>query len=420
MKDIDQFIASIHRYYSRKGDFFFLESQMHNHPASNNSFIAIGTSASITAVGNKIALKEHGKETVLDQNPWEALQEFKVSNKDEWIFGYLSYDLKNFIEDLSSMNEPLFHAPDLFFFVPELLIRIDENNKVEVLKGTLKDELSLTEIKGNVSLNQVQKTTKATYLEKIKIAQNLIREGEFYEINLSHPLEFEFKGRAWDLYQKMKTSGPVPFGSYIKHSDFEICSSSPERFLSKNGSLISSQPIKGTVSRSDKDDQSKIEELMNSEKEQAENLMIVDLVRHDLSRIAKNGSVRVKNLFEIQSFETVHQMVSTVEAEVKEDISAVEVLKTCFPMGSMTGAPKIAAMRAIDDLEDYKRGIYSGAIGYFSPEDDFDFSVVIRTAIVQGEKLFYPVGGAITFDSSPEQEWDETILKAKALTNILN
>ncbi|HAH51790.1 MAG TPA: aminodeoxychorismate synthase component I [Balneola sp.] len=420
MKDIDQFIASIHRYYSKKEDFFLLESQMHNHPASNNSFIAVGSSASVKAFGNKIQLKEHGKEITVDQNPWEALQEFKRRNNDEWIFGYLSYDLKNFIEDLNSINEPLLETPDLFFFVPELLIKIDKYNNVEVLKGALEDDLSLTEIKGHVSLSQIQQTTKAAYLEKIKVAQNLIREGEFYEINLSHPLEFEFKGRAWDLYQKMKTSGPVPFGSYIKHSNFEICSSSPERFLSKKGSLISSQPIKGTVSRSDKDDQSKIQELLNSEKEQAENLMIVDLVRHDLSRIAKNGSVGVKNLFEIQSFETVHQMVSTVEAEVKEGISAVEILKACFPMGSMTGAPKIAAMRVIDELEDYRRGIYSGAIGYFSPEDDFDFSVVIRTAIIQKEKLFYPVGGAITYDSNPEQEWEETILKAKALTNIVN
>lgn len=418
MKNTDQLIASIHRHYSKKEDFFLLESQMNDHPASTNSFIAVGSLASVKAFGDRIHLSDDGKEIILRKNPWIALQEFKKRHKSEWIFGFLSYDLKNFVEDLNSGNKSLTETPDLYFFVPELLIRIGKDNEIEVLKGELSQDFALTEIQGNVLLKPVHQIAKEKYFEKIRTAQRAIREGDFYEINISHPLEFELEGRAWDLYQKMKLVGPVPFGSYIKHSDLEICSSSPERFLSKNGSFVKSQPIKGTISRSETKDFLNIQELSNSEKERAENLMIVDLVRHDLSKIAKKGSVKVANLFEIQSFETVHQMVSTIEAEVEEGISSINIIKECFPMGSMTGAPKIAAMKAIEELEDYKRGIYSGAIGYFTPEDDFDFSVVIRTAIIKGKRLVFPVGGAITSDSDPDKEWEETIIKARALTKI--
>jgi para-aminobenzoate synthetase component 1 len=420
MKNKDQFISSVHRCYSDKEVFFLLESQMKGHKESNDSFVAVGSQASIEAFGNKILFSENGVKTEFERNPWDALEEFKVSYKDEWIFGFFSYDLKNSIEELRSENRKLIESPDLFFFVPELLIRIDKEHKAEVLKGALSDDLPLTEFSEKVFLRSKGQTDKQNYLAKIRKAKSAIKEGDYYEVNISHPLEFELKGSGWDLYKKMKTEGPVPFGSYIKLSNLEICSSSPERFLSKKGEIIRSQPIKGTISRSHEKDLSRIQELSNSEKEKAENLMIVDLVRHDLSKIANKGSVKVTELFEIQSFETVHQMVSTIEAKVKEGVGTIEILKACFPMGSMTGAPKIAAMQAIEELEDYQRGIYSGAIGYISPEDDFDFSVVIRTAIIQGNKLIYPVGGAITFDSDPEKEWEETILKSKALTNTLD
>jgi para-aminobenzoate synthetase component 1 len=197
---------------------------------------------------------------------------------------------------------------------------------------------------------------------------------------------------------------------------FEICSSSPERFLSRSGDTAWSQPIKGTAPKSGGLESAR--KLAASEKERAENLMIVDLVRNDLNRIAEKGTVKVTGLFEIQSFETVYQMVSTVECKTPEATDSLELIKACFPMGSMTGAPKIAAMKAIDVFEEYKRGIYSGALGYFKPNGDFDLNVVISTAIIDGNKLVYPVGGAITSDSDPEEEWDETMLKAKAITNL--
>lgn len=417
MIDKDQIISSIHRAYSKDKDFILLESQMENHTSSTTTYIAVGSEASIRAEGKKNYLFENGKEFEIEKDPWEALRDFRLRHSQNWMFGFLGYDLKNYTEDLESNNLTLIETPDLYFFIPELIVRIS-GNEVEVIKGKLSKDLPLTEIDERVSIQISHQLKKENYLEKIKTAQKSIQEGDFYEINISHPLKFKLNGKAWDLYKKMKAVGPVPFGSYIKVKDLEICSASPERFLSKKGKKVISQPIKGTISRSEDEDSLKIDELSNSEKEKAENLMIVDLVRHDLSKIAKEGSVKVTNLFEIQSFETVHQMVSTIEAEVKEKVGPIEVIKTCFPMGSMTGAPKIAAMKAIDSIEDYKRGIYSGAIGYLTPENDFDFSVVIRTALVKEGHLIYPVGGAITADSIPEQEWEETLLKAKAITNI--
>ena len=215
----------------------------------------------------------------------------------------------------------------------------------------------------------------------------------------------------------MKRVGPVPFAGFMKLESLTVCSSSPERFLSRNGNKVCSQPIKGTIQRDSVNEQNAIDRLLNSEKERAENLMIVDLVRNDLNRIAKKGTVTVSNLFEIQTFQTVHQLVSTIDCEVEDSTNSIEIIKACFPMGSMTGAPKIATMKAIERIEDYQRGIYSGAMGYFKPNGDFDLNVVIRSALIQNGKLIYPVGGAITSDSIPENEWEETFVKAKALTN---
>lgn len=419
MTDKTKLISQIRRFYKNKGDFILLESQMGNHPESKRSFVAAGTIASVRAYGNEVHYVEGEDETVYKMNPWEAIQEFREKH-DSWIFGILGYDLKNYVEDLDSDNKRLIDSPDMFFFVPEMVLEIDSGNQAKVLKGSLPEDLPNTIIEGDIHLKSIHQISKEDYIERILDAQKRIKEGDFYEINLSHPLVFNFKGEAWDLYQKMKSIGPVPFGSYVRMQDIEICSASPERFLSKSGQKVRSQPIKGTISRSEKDDAQKIEALSNSEKERAENLMIVDLVRNDLSKVAEKGSVKVSNLFEIQSFKTVHQMVSSIEGEAKKGISTVEILKACFPMGSMTGAPKVSAMKAIEKLEDYKRGIYSGAIGYFTPNDDFDFSVVIRTAMVQNGQLVYPVGGAITSDSIPEQEWEETLIKARALTKLIN
>ncbi len=390
---------------SVEGDIILLESQKSDHPESKKTYLAARPKAWIKATGTRIELYENGERQLLSGNVWEIFSEFRERN-NEWLFGYFGYDLKNSIETLASDNEVLIPTPDLYFMVPELLkeasgVDTSSEGKVQAFE-----------------LIESEKIRKEEYLQRIAIAQRKIKEGDFYEINLSHALKFHFSGEPVELYQAMKQNGPVPFGAFIQFDNVSICCSSPERFLSREGDTVTSQPIKGTLSRNGAGEEEK-SILLHSEKDRAENLMIVDLVRNDLGRIAEHGSVTVKNLFEIQSFETVHQMVSTVQCKVKPDTDSIDIIKACFPMGSMTGAPKISAMLGIEELEDYKRGIYSGAIGYIKPNGDFDFNVVIRTAILQNDLLVYPVGGAITSDSDPEEEWKETLVKARALTSLI-
>ena len=415
MPEYIEYISGLINQKKKEGPVVFLDSQKKDHPASTKSYLAAQPNAWIKSYGDELIIWD-GKEVRKTRgNPWVALSEFTQQHKD-WLFGYLGYDLKNYIEDLDSKNPAISSAPDMFFMVPGLLVEITNQEEIRVLKGILTDYIVPEVPTDEISVELKISIDKQEYLKKIEKAQRHIAEGDFYEINVSHALEFTFEGDEFQLYKKMRALGPVPFASFIQIDGVTVCSSSPERFLSRKGNKVWSQPIKGTLSRNGKDDEKHREELLNSEKNRAENLMIVDLVRNDLSRIAKKGSVKVKNLFEVQSFETVHQLVSTVQCEVESGQDSVEIIKACFPMGSMTGAPKISAMKAIESLEDYKRGIYSGAIGYITPEQDFDFNVVIRTAIIEKGKLVFPVGGAITSDSIPEEEWEETLVKSKALT----
>lgn len=400
-----------------EGEVVFLESQMMGHPASNKSFLAARPSAWIKSTGNTISVHSQGRTKTYQGNPWQAFLEFLAQHKD-WMFGYIGYDLKDYLEDLESSNKPAMNTPDLFFFIPELLIELGKDHSIKIHKGDLPDLKHGKHEPAGVKLQLSQSIDPLHYQDTIRFAQNDIYEGEYYEINLSHPLEFDFEGDGLDLYEKMRELGPVPFGAYMSFDEFEICSSSPERFLARTGNRVWSQPIKGTAPKEGGIESA--QKLFESEKERAENLMIVDLVRNDLNKVARKGTVQVSSLFEIQSFETVYQMVSTIECIMPNKTHSIELIKACFPMGSMTGAPKIAAMKAIENYETYRRGIYSGALGYFKPNGDFDLSVVIRTALINGNKLIYPVGGAITSDSVPEQEWKETILKAKAITNLLS
>lgn len=399
----------------KQGPVIFLESQKPDHPASETSFIAAEPKTELIAHGDVITLRVGHQTTTWKQNPWEALREFRNRHKD-WMFGYLGYDLKNFSEKLHSKNPALYLAPDLYMMIPGLLVQMKKAQGLLVHRGRLPKIKKRTI--GETSCTCIPKATldKKQYVPIIKEIKQRIKNGDFYEINFSYPLEYEFEGDALALYRNMKLAGPVPFGAFVQMQELSICSSSPERFLKKNGQEVISQPIKGTVENGSL---SNWKQQLLTKKNKAENLMIVDLVRNDMNRVAQLGSVEVPDLFEIQSFDTVHQLVSTIKCEVEADTDPVDIIQSSFPMGSMTGAPKIAAMQAIEELESYRRGIYSGAIGYIAPSGDFDFNVVIRTAIIQNNTLHYPVGGAITSDSDPDEEWQETRIKAKALLNSL-
>ena len=225
------------------------------------------------------------------------------------------------------------------------------------------------------------------------------------------------------MFLQLSQHSPAPFSSFFRLNEHFILCASPERFLQKKGNKILSQPIKGTIKRGEtiEEDQLLKQTLRNNLKEQSENVMIVDLVRNDLSHIAKDGSVKVDELFGIYTFPQVHQMISSISCEIKESIDAIDVIKACFPMGSMTGAPKVKAMELIDLYESSKRGVYSGSIGYFSPNGDFDFNVVIRSILYNDnkQKLSFSVGSAITHHSVPEEEYQETLIKAKAIFEVL-
>lgn len=417
---IDDFIRSLREF--RPGSIIVLESQLPSHPSSVRTIVAAYPKREISAYDDEILEQVQGKEFSYKMNPWEALKKFH-DESGGWILGAAGYDLKNHTENINSDNPKIADIPDLYFMEPELLIEFDKDVR-RVLQGEhILDQISRIAApaennKIDFSLNP--SITKEKYVKNIECIKNKIKEGDFYELNYSYPMEGIFNGDSFDLYCSMKKVNPVPFAAYLYTELFSICCSSPERFLKKSGNKILSEPIKGTSERSDipEIDARHKQELLN-EKNRAENVMIVDLVRHDLSTVSKPGSVNVTKLFDLQTFDTVHQLISSVESEVDDEVHVVDIIRSCFPMGSMTGAPKIEVMKYIDQIECYRRGIYSGAIGYIKPDGDFDFNVVIRTAILQNKKLVYPVGGAITSDSDPVLEWEETQVKARTITNII-
>jgi len=418
---IEDLVRSLRAF--REGSVIVLESQLPSHPSSTRSLVAAYPKREISAFDNKILEQVQGKEFSYKMNPWSALKNF-YNKSGGGVFGVAGYDLKNYTESLSSKNPKIAEVPDMYFMEPELLIEI-KDDKLRIIKGEhIYDKFSSvvsTAERQNIYFTLSPAISEEAYLSNVNRIKEKITAGDFYELNYSYPMEGSFEGEPFELYCGMKKVNPVPFAAFISTGKFSVCCSSPERFLKKTGLNILSEPIKGTSRRSDdpETDLQFKQELLN-EKNRAENVMIVDLVRHDMSTVSKVGSVRVSKLFDLQTFDTVHQLISSVESIAEENVHVIDIIKNCFPMGSMTGAPKIEVMKFIDEIECYRRGIYSGAIGYITPTGDFDFNVVIRSAIVQNNKLVYPVGGAITSDSVPAAEWEETLIKAKGITNIIN
>jgi para-aminobenzoate synthetase component 1 len=280
-----------------------------------------------------------------------------------------------------------------------------------------------TEINSPIQLKS--RIAKEDYLQKIATIKNHILEGDIYEMNFCRELYNEDATiNPLNTFFELNEKSKAPFSSFFKINEHYILCASPERFLQKNEDLLISQPIKGTVKRgaSQEEDEFLKSELYHSEKERAENIMIVDLVRNDLTHFAKTGSIQVKELFGIYTFNTVHHMISTIVATLSDSKNYISAVKKAFPMGSMTGAPKIKSMQLIEQYEQSKRGVFSGSIGYFTPENNFDFNVVIRTILYNKKNKYLSVqsGGAITIDSLPEAEWDELQLKSALIENILN
>lgn len=360
------------------------------------------------------------------------LQHFIESGSDGtgWLFGHLGYDLKNEIEQLFSSHPDGIGFPDLFFFEPELLIRLSEYEMVieardaeKIYNDILRETLQAPVIHHPVNIQS--RLSKEEYISIIDKLKRHILRGDCYEINFCQ--EFFAENTFADpvmLYQQLSAVSPNPFSALYKMNDRWLICASPERYLKKQGTRILSQPIKGTSQRvigdKEKDEWSK-EGLMRSIKDRSENVMVVDLVRNDLSKLCKEGTVVVDELYGIYSFPQVHQMISTVSGELKADISFSEILKATFPMGSMTGAPKKRVMELIEQYEQTRRGIFSGAVGYISPDGDFDFNVVIRSIMYNAATNFlsFQAGSGITWYSDPEKEWEECLMKAAAIKKVL-
>ena len=363
---------------------------------------------------------------------FDGLKEF-VGEHQDWVFGYLSYDLKNEVEpSLSSNNKDEINFPLAHFFVPQFVLEISLDSTVLHFHTTDEKEefLSFLSKKQSNKGKMQQKTTfsqrmsKDNYGQRFEAIKEHIQQGDIYEMNFCH--EFYANNveiNPFETYLKLNELTNAPFSAFYKNKTQYILSASPERYIKKEGSKLKTQPIKGTAKRgkTDEEDEATREELSANEKERSENIMIVDLVRNDLSKTAKKGSVKVEELCKVYTFETVHQMISTVTSEVKENTHPVEVLRTTFPMGSMTGAPKVEAMKIIEEVETTKRGVYSGSVGYFTPDGDFDFNVIIRTLLYNetNKNLSFMVGGAITSKANVEDEYEETLLKAEAMINCL-
>lgn len=363
-------------------------------------------------------------------NTFTTLKKFK--REGEWLFGHLCYDVKNETEKLSSSNFDGIDFPDAFFFIPEIILQLSEKQLCIFCDGNAIDvynEISSAspvikkENQTNLLINN--RITKENYIDTVKKLQKHILRGDCYEINFCQEFFAEDAViNPLDVYQKLASLSPNPFAALYKFNDkFCICAS-PERYLKKTGNEIISQPIKGTSVRNPVDttaDEISKQQLQNSAKERSENVMVVDLVRNDLSKICKEATVHVEELFGVYSFPQVHQMISTISGEIKDGIDWVDMMKATFPMGSMTGAPKKRVMELAEQYEQTKRGLFSGTIGYIKPNGDFDFNVVIRSMLYNstGNYLSFQTGSAITFYCDPEKEYEECLLKAAAMKQAL-
>jgi len=363
----------------------------------------------------------------------EALEQFSKEG-NAWTFGWFGYDLKNDIENLETRNPDAIGHPVLAWWEPEIVIQFSDSS-VDVLSGDINDPRTQEALQAINQKREMKEVggmgkmvwswDKSKYLQAFDDVKHLIQNGDVYELNLCMPLKGKASSNAsWPLFCRLQNLTQAPFGGYLQCRSARIMSGSPERFLKREGDRLMSQPIKGTSrrGRSAEEDNALIHALQSSEKERAENVMIVDLVRNDLSRIAQKATVEVTELCGIHSFQTVHQMVSTIECRLRKDKGLSDILRATFPMGSMTGAPKISAMKHIDRIELEGRGSYSGSIGYITPTGDFDFNVLIRSLFhnSETEALVANVGGAITSLSDAHQEYEECMLKAEAVVKAVS
>lgn len=420
----------------------FLDSSKEDSEFSLYSFIGLNPFKKFSSKGNEIFIDE---KLVLG-DPFKKLEElileYKINYHSDIPFlggamGYFSYDIGRVIEDMPKSAKDDVCIPDSYFLFYDNVIIFDlRNQKTYItalgIKGeseksiaNIYERIKDKDINLNISLDKNTEFTsnfsREEYIDSVKKVKEYIKEGHTYIANLTQRFSCDFNSDPFDTYISLRTINKAPFSCYLNLDGFQIISSSPERFLKVFNNKVETRPIKGTRPRGkDKlEDEKNKKELLNSEKDKSELLMIVDLERNDLSKVCKPFSVKVTELFKLEEYATVFHLVSTVIGELNEDVSSVKCIRECFPGGSITGAPKIRSMEIIEELEGIRRGIYTGAIGYFDLRGNCDFNIVIRTILAKDNKAYFGVGGGITIESEEEMEYDETLDKAKALMRVL-
>ena len=387
-----------------------------------------------------------------DQVPFDKLREltekYKITgNKSEIPFlggavGYLSYDLGFLLEDkLKKKLADDLAIPDFFFgFYSTVIITDNIKKKLHIFstgsRALCKDNFNKINklLSKAADKRKIKRDTRASgckefksnfskesYIRAVKKAKEYIKNGDIYQVNLSQRFQAKTGRSGFKIYQKLRKLNPSSFGAYFDAGDFQILSSSPERFLSLSGDKVTTRPMKGTRPRGiDKCQDANLKsELLNSPKDKAELTMIVDLERNDLGKVCNYDSIKVNALRELEKYNTVYQTTATIEGRLYKDKDKVDLLRACFPGGSITGCPKIRSMEIIEELELNRRSIYTGSLGYLSFSGNMDFNILIRTILKKNDELFFGVGGGIVADSDPEAEYEETLVKAKAMVEAI-
>jgi len=430
---------------------FFLDSGMDSEKLGRYSFIGVDPFLMIKSEGNKVRLEEDGKIKTIDGNPLDILQEkldlYKIEREDIPFVGggvgYFSYELAHLMEKLPNTVKKDVDIPEMVMGFYDGIVIIDHKEHKKYI-GTVGFKENIEEIRKKIenSINEYENKSKIEesekhilksrdinsnmtedyYLSSIKKLKDYIYSGDIYQVNFTQRFECDFEGDSGELYKNLKSINPAPFAAYLDFGEGTIVSSSPERYIKLTDGTIETRPMKGTRPRGKTkvEDEKLKEELVNSEKDRAELLMIVDLMRNDISRVSKTGSVNVTELFHLEEYATVLQMVATIQGKLKEELSAVDIIKATFPGGSITGAPKIRAMEIIDELETTTRNIYTGSIGYIGFDGDMDLNIAIRTIVLKDKKAYFQVGGGIVWDSDPHEEYEESLVKGRALVKALN
>lgn len=422
----------------------FLDSSQPASIQGRYDIIAARPSTRITSKNGKTHIENWSDSYTVSTDPFAVLKELLIKKDNEFklpfmggALGYFSYDLGRYIEKIPATTENDISLPEMKVGIYPWSIVVDHKNnktyllgdktdvqtrrnwsdlekffKSKVIKKSRSSFCATSEVGSNFD-----KLSYANAFEKIK---KYIKEGDCYQVNLAQRFNAEVDGDPWLAYQLLRSINPSPFGAYMNYPDFQVLSNSPERFLSVKDNLVQTKPIKGTRPRSKNkaEDKALQDELLASTKDQAENLMIVDLLRNDISKNCALGSVQVPKLFDIESFPNVHHMVSTITGKLREHRSAIDLLRGCFPGGSITGAPKLRAMEIIEELEPHRRGIYCGAIGYIGNDGNMDTNIAIRTIVHKNKKMVFHAGGGIVYDSDVDAEYQETFDKAAAMMKL--